>query len=91
MIIFQIDVYQTTFPYHVHMHLKITHKLLILLNGCLCEQLCEEAERERVKVSIVCKDLVRYSTDHQTNDALVGRFQSSRENPFRDKQKYLPL
>ncbi|CAF3141238.1 unnamed protein product [Rotaria socialis] len=53
----------------------------------LCEQLREEAKRERVKVSIVCKDLVRYITDHQSNDALVIGFQSPKENPFRDKQQ----
>ncbi|CAF0879764.1 unnamed protein product [Adineta steineri] len=53
----------------------------------LCEHLREEAKRERVKVSIVCKDLVRYVTDHQSNDALVIGFQSPKDNPFRDKQK----
>ncbi|CAF3694486.1 unnamed protein product [Rotaria sp. Silwood1] len=53
----------------------------------LCEQLREEAKRERIKVSIVCKDLVRYITDHQTNDALVVGFPSPKDNPFRDKQQ----
>ena len=46
-----------------------------------------EAQRERTKVSIVCKDLVRYITDHQANDALVVGFQSPKDNPFRDKQQ----
>ncbi len=54
---------------------------------CLCEQLREEAKRERTKVSIACKDLVRYVTDHQSNDALVIGFQSPKDNPFRDKPK----
>jgi hypothetical protein len=40
-----------------------------------------------MKVSIVCKDLVRYVTDHQTNDALVVGFQSPKDNPFREQQK----
>lgn len=53
----------------------------------LCEQLRIEAQRERTKVSIVCKDLVRYITDHQANDALVVGFQSPKDNPFRDKQQ----
>ncbi|CAF3124072.1 unnamed protein product [Rotaria sp. Silwood2] len=53
----------------------------------LCEQLREEAKRERIKVSIVCKDLVRYITDHQSNDALVVGFSSPKDNPFRDKQQ----
>ncbi|CAF0799898.1 unnamed protein product [Adineta ricciae] len=53
----------------------------------LCEQLREEAKRDRIKVSIVCKDLVRYITDHQTTDTLVMGFSSPRDNPFRDKQK----
>jgi hypothetical protein len=53
----------------------------------LCEQLREDAKRERMKVSIVCKDLVRYVTDHQSTDALVVGFQSTKDNPFRDKQQ----
>ena len=53
----------------------------------LCEHLREEARRERTKVSIVCKDLVRYVTDHQSNDVLVVGFQSPKDNPFRDKQQ----
>ncbi|CAF0774383.1 unnamed protein product [Adineta steineri] len=53
----------------------------------LCEHLREEARRERTKVSIVCKDLVRYVTDHQSSDALVVGFQSPKDNPFRDKQQ----
>ncbi len=40
-----------------------------------------------MKVSIVCKDLVRYVTDHQSTDALVVGFQSTKDNPFRDKQQ----
>lgn len=57
----------------------------------LCEQLREDAQRERTKVSIVCKDLIRYITDHQTNDPLVTGFQSPKDNPFRDKQQCLLL
>ncbi|CAF0994438.1 unnamed protein product [Adineta ricciae] len=53
----------------------------------LCEHLREEARRERTKVSVVCKDLVRYVTDHQSNDVLVVGFQSPKDNPFRDKQQ----
>ncbi|UJR37267.1 hypothetical protein I4U23_029976 [Adineta vaga] len=53
----------------------------------LCEHLREEAGRERTKVSIVCKDLVRYVTDHQSSDVLVVGFPSPRDNPFRDKQQ----
>jgi len=53
----------------------------------LCEQLRADVRRERMKVSIVCKDLVRYVTDHQSNDALVVGFQSAKDNPFRDKQQ----
>jgi hypothetical protein len=53
----------------------------------LCEHLREEVKRERIKVSIVCKDLVRYITDHQSNDPLVVGFQSPKDNPFRDKQQ----
>ena len=53
----------------------------------LCEQLREEARRDRMKVSLVCKDLVRYVTDHQSTDALVMGFSSPKDNPFRDKQQ----
>jgi hypothetical protein len=53
----------------------------------LVEHLRDEARRERIKVSVVCKDLVRYVTDHQSSDALVVGFQSPKENPFRDKQQ----
>src|SRR5690349_5133488 len=53
----------------------------------LCEQLREDAKRERIKVSIVCKDLIRYVTDHQSNDTLVVGFQSPKDNPFREKQQ----
>jgi guanine nucleotide-binding protein G(I)/G(S)/G(O) subunit gamma-7 len=52
----------------------------------LCEQLRADARRERTKVSIACKDLVRYITDHQSNDALVVGFPTTKENPFREKQ-----
>ena len=52
----------------------------------LCEQLREEAQRERTKVSIACNDLVRYIIDHQSNDVLVVGFQSPNDNPFREKQ-----
>jgi guanine nucleotide-binding protein G(I)/G(S)/G(O) subunit gamma-7 len=53
----------------------------------LCENLRKEVNRERIKVSIACKDLVRYITDHQSNDALVVGFQSPKDNPFRDNQQ----
>jgi hypothetical protein len=57
----------------------------------LCEQLRQDAKRERMKVSIVCKDLVRYVLDHQSDDPLIVGFPSSKDNPFRDKQQCLLL
>jgi archaellum component FlaC len=52
-----------------------------------CEQLREEVRRERTKVSMVCKDLIRYIIDHQPNDVLVMGFPSLKDNPFRDTQQ----
>ena len=51
----------------------------------LCEQLREDAKRERIKVSIVCEDLIRYITDHQSTDALLIGFPSPKDNPYREK------
>ena len=53
----------------------------------LCEQLRDEARLSRTKVSVVCKDLVRYVTDHQASDRLVLGFTSPKDNPFREKQQ----
>ena len=53
----------------------------------LCEQLRDEARLSRTKVSVVCKDLVRYVTDHQANDRLVFGFSSPKDNPLREKQQ----
>ncbi|CAF1973766.1 unnamed protein product [Rotaria magnacalcarata] len=64
------------------------HSQSLLVNQRrICDQLREEARCDRVKVSLVCKDLVRYVTDHQSSDALVVGFQSPKDNPFRDKQQ----
>ena len=58
-----------------------------LAQSRLCEQLRDEARLSRTKVSVVCKDLVRYITDHQANDRLVLGFSSPKDNPFREKQQ----
>jgi predicted nucleic acid-binding Zn ribbon protein len=57
----------------------------------LCEQLRQEARRERTKVSLACKDLVFYVTDHQSSDVLVTGFSSTKDNPLRDKQQCVLL
>ena len=59
----------------------------VLSQRRICEQLREDARRERVKVSIVCQDLIRYITDHQSTDALVVGFASPKDNPYREKQQ----
>jgi hypothetical protein len=50
----------------------------------ICEQLRDDVKRERMKVSIACKDLVHYVTDHQSKDTLVVGFPSSKDNPFHE-------
>jgi hypothetical protein len=76
---------------HLHFHnfflFKDHAQTTYITQRRLCEQLREDAKRERIKVSIVCKDLVRYVTDHQSTDVLVVGFQSTTDNPFRDKQQ----
>ncbi len=77
---------------HLEVHVNIDFDMLdqapsvYLSQRRLCEQLRQEATRERMKVSMACKDLVRYITDHQANDVLVVGFPSPKDNPFRDKQ-----
>lgn len=52
----------------------------------LVEQLREEARRDRVKVSVVCRDLIRYISDHQANDPLVVGFTSAKTNYYQEKR-----
>lgn len=73
--------------FFIFIYIKDHSQNLLIAQRRVCEQLREEARRERTKVSIVCKDLVRYITDHQSSDALVMGFQSPKDNPFRDKQQ----
>ncbi|CAF2113407.1 unnamed protein product [Rotaria magnacalcarata] len=37
----------------------------------LIEQLRAEANFERIKVSVACKDLIKYCQDHESGDVLV--------------------
>jgi hypothetical protein len=58
----------------------------------LVEQLRAEANIERVKVSIVCKDLIKFCQDHESGDVLVrGWAGFARENPFKEKQGCVTL
>jgi hypothetical protein len=58
----------------------------------LVEQLRAEANVERVKVSVVCKDLIKFCQDHESGDVLVrGWAGFAKENPFKEKQGCVTL
>lgn len=56
----------------------IEHKELI-------EQLKVEVKLDRLKMSVVIKDLIKYCEDNQKNDPLVSGFKSMKDNPFQEK------
>ncbi|CAF2375650.1 unnamed protein product [Rotaria sp. Silwood2] len=53
----------------------------------LIEQLRAEANFDRMKVSVACKDLIKYCQDHESGDVLVvGWDKFHIDNPFKEKQ-----
>ncbi|CAF0875800.1 unnamed protein product [Rotaria sp. Silwood1] len=73
--------------------LKVIYTMSTIANKQkLVEQLRAEANIERVKVSIVCKDLIKFCQDHESGDVLVrGWAGFARENPFKEKQGCVTL
>ena len=58
----------------------------------LVEQLRAEANIERVKISVACKDLIKFCQDHESGDVLVrGWAGFNKENPFKEKQGCVTL
>ncbi|CAF1037206.1 unnamed protein product [Adineta ricciae] len=49
-------------------------------------ELRNEAKIQRIKVSVACKDLVKYCQDHELEDVLVVGFEH-RANLFESKRK----
>lgn len=49
------------------------------------EQLRREASINRIKVSQACEDIIKYVTEHETEDCLLVGFSSQKVNPFREK------
>jgi lysophospholipid acyltransferase (LPLAT)-like uncharacterized protein len=58
----------------------------------LIEQLRTEANINRIKVSVACKDLIKYCQDHENNDVLYITWDKFHlENPFKEKQVCVTL
>jgi hypothetical protein len=58
----------------------------------LIEQLRAEANIDRMKVSVACKDLIKYCQDHESGDALCVSWEKFHlENPFKEKQVCVTL
>ena len=49
------------------------------------QQLRREAAVNRLKVSVVCKDIIAYCEANRKGDALVHGFKSQKHNPFREE------
>lgn len=58
----------------------------------LIEQLRTEANINRVKVSVACKDLIKYCQDHESGDVLYVTWEKfDKENPYKEKQVCVTL
>jgi hypothetical protein len=58
----------------------------------LLEQLRGEADIDRVKVSVACRDLIKYCQDHESGDVLVGGWDKFQvDNPYKEKQSCVTL
>jgi hypothetical protein len=58
----------------------------------LIEQLRSEANIPRIKVSIACKDLIKYCQDHESSDVLYITWEKFHmENPYKEKQVCVTL
>ncbi len=58
----------------------------------LIEQLRTEANINRIKVSVACKDLIKYCQDHENGDVLYITWDKFHlENPFKEKQVCVTL
>jgi hypothetical protein len=58
----------------------------------LIEQLRTEANIPRIKVSIACKDLIKYCQDHESGDVLYITWEKFPiENPYKEKQVCVTL
>jgi hypothetical protein len=58
----------------------------------LIEQLRAEANINRIKVSVACKDLIKYCQDHESGDVLYITWEKFHlENPFKEKQVCVTL
>jgi hypothetical protein len=58
----------------------------------LLEQLRAEANIDRVKVSVACRDLIKYCQDHESGDVLVVSWDKFHvDNPYKEKQSCVTL
>lgn len=58
----------------------------------LIEQLRTEANINRIKVSVACKDLIKYCQDHEGNDVLYVTWDKYPiENPYKEKSVCVTL
>lgn len=51
----------------------------------IVDQLRREATVQRLLVSQVCSDIVKYVSEHEQEDCLLVGFSSQKVNPFREK------
>ena len=58
----------------------------------LIGQLRAEANIDRIKVSVACKDLIKYCQDHESGDVLVVTWEKFHiDNPYKDKPNCVML